>query len=107
MLPAGASADSTKLVVRRLDVSSENTLQNRILAVLIPSDIERLKKLDTTQILAKEEFSDMIVKSFCRVLLHVKKFDSISNRLFVNSITSEKLPSNYLLVGSIKYKPEK
>lgn len=108
-LPTGAKEDTHKIIVKRTDPTN-TPLQNRIVGVLDPIDVERLeryeKEIEEGDSNNKEEFYDIIITSLCRSLIHVNYYDADKHQLIVNATSPDGLKSKYLLVGDITYQKE-
>lgn len=107
-LPTGAKADLQKIMVKRADPSNL-PLQNKVIGVLDPVDVEKLEKwqkdIEEGESTNKEEFYDMVVKSLCRSLIYVSSYEPDKNTLIVIATTQE-LQSKHLIIGDITYEKD-
>jgi polyribonucleotide 5'-hydroxyl-kinase len=108
-LPMGAKQDTQKIMVKHADPKNM-PLQNRVVGVLDPFDLEKLRRLESEVFESdssnKEEFYDIIIKSLCRSLVHVSYYDAEKNQLIVNATSPDGLKSKYLIVGDLTYEKD-
>eukprot|EP00347_Sterkiella_histriomuscorum_P016599 403352570 len=109
-LPAGATSPrwSTLLDEVRLPQTDFQSLNRKILAFLIPQDISKLKQLEREIALypsnndLKEEFQELLMKSSTAGLMQITGYHPEERKLEVRTITSDQIPSNYLLLSKFK-----
>jgi hypothetical protein len=104
-LPFGTTQEKFRLSLQEIN-PKELPLTNRVMAFLAPQDLNKLKQLEKELEQSNEfknQYHELILRSSCQAMIHVKSFDAEKGELVVLSSTSEQIPSRYLLCGSIKW----
>ncbi|CDW77180.1 polyribonucleotide 5-hydroxyl-kinase clp1 [Stylonychia lemnae] len=109
-LPAGATSPRWSTLLEEVKVQSADfaNLKHRILALLVPQDVQKLRQLEREMALypsnnnLKEEFRDLLMKSSTAGLMQITDYHPEERQLEVRTITNEQMPSNYLLISKFK-----
>jgi hypothetical protein len=105
-----AGSNQTRHITTIEEVTPQNiaTLKHRILGVLIPPDVEKLRllrqeiALDPKNNKIKSEFENLLQRSITSGLMQVKDYHPDERKLEVRTTSLDALPSNYLLVSNFK-----
>ncbi len=105
-----AGNNQTRHITIIEEVTPQNipSLKHRILGVLIPPDVDKLRllrqemSLDPKNNKIKSEFETLLQKSITSGLMQVKDYHPEERKLEVRTTSLEALPSNYLLVSNFK-----
>ena len=108
-LETGAMHDVIKVIVTQVN-PKELPMENRVIGVLDPQDVDRLERVRKDIVSGvkenKEEFYNMIITSPCRSLIHAISYDPEKNKLIIKSSTSEGIYSKYLMISELKYESD-
>ena len=83
-------------------------MKQRVLGILIPPDMEKLKllrhemTLDPKNNKIKSEFENLLQRSITSGLMQVKDYHPEERKIEVRTTSLDALPSNYLLVSNFK-----
>jgi hypothetical protein len=107
-LMAGSSQTRHITTIEEVTPQNIGTLKHRILGVLIPPDVEKLRllrqemALDPKNNKIKSEFESLLQRSIASGLMQVKDYHPDERKLEVRTTSLDPLPSNYLLVSNFK-----
>jgi len=108
-LPQGAKEEAQKIMVKHADPRTI-PLQNKIIGVLDPLDVEKLDKFENdgedSGMKDKEDFYKQIITSLCRSLVQVHYYDPDKNHLVVNATSPEGIKSKHLIIGELTYEKD-